>query len=119
RIVLDFELKKRVYSPLAKARGLAPLDYARKQGQVAQDNGLKIVHGKIRLPDLRIEYETAAGDAARVDLELATEHYRGEHMAAKQGAGFKIYADSRSFPPGGSYGGSPVFDDHAIEIFSF
>ena len=49
---------------------------------------------------------TASGEAARVDLELATEHYRGEHMAAKQGAGFKIYAERASFPPGGSSGGS-------------
>ena len=76
-------------------------------------------NGKIRLPDLRIEYETANGEAARVDLELATEHYRGDHMSAKSQAGFKIYADSRSFPPDGSYGRSAVFDDHEIEIFSF
>ena len=80
---------------------------------------MKVIDGKIRLPDLRIEYETANGDAARVDLELATEHYRGEHMSAKSQAGFKIYAEKASFPPGGSSGGSPVWDDHAIEIFSF
>ena len=119
RVVLDFELKKKAYSPLAKARAISPEEFHRKQREIAEEHGLKVVEGKIRLPDLRIEYETASGDAARVDLELATEHYRGDHMAAKQGAGFKIYADSRSFPPGGSYGGSAVFDDHAIEIFSF
>jgi hypothetical protein len=119
RVVLDFELKKRAYSPLAKARHLAPPEYARKQAQVAQENGLKVVHGKIRFPDLRIEYETAGGEAARVDLELATEHYRGEHMAAKSRAGFKIYAESASHP-GGSYGRSPALDpDHITEIFSF
>lgn len=119
RIVLDFELKKRAYSPLARARRLAPLEYARKQAQVAQENGLKVVHGQIRFPDLRIEYETAGGEAARVDLELATEHYRGEHMAAKSRAGFKIYAESASHP-GGSYGRSPALDpDHITEIFSF
>jgi hypothetical protein len=119
RVVLDFELKKRVFSPLAKVNRVAPLEYARQQGQVAHENGLKVVQGKIRLPDLRIEYETAAGEAARVDLELATEHYRGEHMAAKKQAGFKIYADSAS-RPGGSYGRSPAPDvDHVTEIFSF
>jgi hypothetical protein len=118
RVVLDFELKKRVYSPLAKARTPEPLEYARKQAQVAQENSLKVVQGKIRFPDLRIEYETATGDAARVDLELATEHYRGEHMAAKGQAGFKIYIDSAS-APGGSYGsGSPFDPDHLTEIFS-
>jgi hypothetical protein len=121
RVVLDFELKKRAYSPLAKARNLGPLEYARKQVEVARDNCLKVVQGKIRFPDLRIEYETAGGDAARVDLELATEHYRGDHMAAKDRAGFKIYAESASFPRfGGSYGRSPAHDhDHLIEIFSF
>jgi hypothetical protein len=119
RVVLDFELKKRAYSPLAKARHLAPLEYSRKQEHVAQENGLKVVQGKLRFPDLRVEYETANGVSASVDLELATEHYRGEHMTAKSRAGFKIYADSASHP-GGSFGGSSPFDqDHLTEIFSF
>jgi hypothetical protein len=120
RVVLDFELKKRAYSPLAKAQKLGPLEYAKKQAEVAQENGLKVVEGKMRFPDLRIEYETAAGELAHVDLELATEHYRGDHMEAKDRAGFKIYADPASFPPGGSYGRSRSHDeDHMIEVFSF
>ena len=115
---MDFELKKRVYSPLAKAHTLAPLEYARKQAQVAHENGLQVVQGRIRFPDLRIEYENARGESGRVDLELATEHYRGEHMAAKGRAGFKIYVDSAS-ALGGSYGRSSPFDpDHLTEIFS-
>jgi len=119
RVILDFELKKKAYSPLARARAISLDEYNRKQRQIAEDHGLKVIDGKIRLPDLRIEYETANGEAARVDLELATEHYRGDHMSAKEQAGFKIYADSRSFPPDGSYGRSAVFDDHSIKIFSF
>jgi hypothetical protein len=120
RVVLDFELKKWAYSPLAKAQKLSRQEYAKAQAEVAQEIGLKVVDGKLRLPDLRIEYETSAGEAARVDLELATEHYRGEHMGTKDRAGFKIYADHASFPPGGSYGRSRADDeDHMIEIFSF
>jgi hypothetical protein len=119
RIILDFELKKKAYSPLARARQLSPGEYARRQVEIAEEHGLKVIEGKIRLPDLRIEYETANGEPARVDLELATEHYRGEHMSAKSRAGFKIYAEGASFPPGGGTGGSPVWDDHAIDIFSF
>jgi hypothetical protein len=119
RVILDFELKKKAYSPLAKARRVSLEEYTRKQREIADQFGLKVVDGKIRLPDLRIEYEKANGEVARVDLELATEHYRGDHMAAKEGAGFKIYADSQSFPPGGSYGRSSVLDDHEIEIFLF
>src|SRR2546425_3871329 len=119
RIILDFELKKKAYSPLARARQLSPGEYARRQVEIAEEHGLKVIEGKIRLPDLRIEYETANGEPARVDLELATEHYRGEHMSAKSRAGFKIYAEGASFPPAGSTGGSTVWDDHAIDIFSF
>jgi hypothetical protein len=96
RVVLDYELKQRVYTPLATFRSHAPAaskaDYARLQQQVAQQNGLVVSHGKILLPDLRIEYETARGESARVDLELATHHYHGNAMAAKAQAGFRFYA---------------------------
>ena len=92
RVVLDYELKKKVYSPLAKAKQLAPLDYARKQAEVAAQNGLTVVAGKIPLPDLRIEYETQEGDMARVDLELATGHYHARSLQEKAQAGFKLYA---------------------------
>jgi len=96
RLVLDYELKKRVYSPLAKVRGLPPADYARRQEDVARQNHLTVVAGKIPLPDLRIEYVTAAGEIARVDLELATGHYHGPAMQAKAEAGFKFYAADSS-----------------------
>jgi hypothetical protein len=120
RVVLDFELKKGAYAPIARARRISVAEYRRKQADVARENCLKVVDGKIRFPDLRIEYETSRGEAARVDLELATEHYRGDHMATKDRAGFKICAERSSFPGGaGSHGGSPVWDDHHIEVFSF
>src|SRR5215831_12080973 len=74
RVVLDYELKRKAYSPLAKARNLPPLEYAKLQREIAAQHGLPVVKGKIQLPDLRIEYETTDGGAARVDLELATHH---------------------------------------------
>jgi type IV secretory pathway VirB4 component len=46
---------------------------------------------KISIPDLRIEYETREGNAARVNLELVTEHYRGRHAADKVHAGSSLY----------------------------
>jgi len=94
RVVLDYELKRKIYSPLAKARLQNPGEYARRQAEVARDNGLKVVQGKIPLPDLRIEYETAAGDMTKVDLELATHHYHGSHLRTKAEAGFKMYGDA-------------------------
>jgi hypothetical protein len=53
---------------------------------------LRVVRGKIPLPDLRIEYETPDRETARVDLELATEHYRSPNLTKKVRAGLSIYA---------------------------
>ena len=92
RVILDYELKKNVYTPLAKAKQRSPAEYAKQQAAVAQANGLKVIGGKIPLPDLRIEYQTAGGGLARVDLELATHHYHGSHLQAKAAAGFMFYA---------------------------
>ena len=91
RVVLDYELKKEVYSKLAREREAGALEYARWQQEIAEEQGLPIVDGKIALPDLRIEYETPEGDLDHVDLELATEHYHRGHMAVKTRAGFKMY----------------------------
>ena len=66
RIVLDYQLKKNVYKPLAKARNLPPLEYAKRQAEVAgQTMNLKVVDDKIPLPDLGIEYETSEGNMAK------------------------------------------------------
>lgn len=112
-VVLDCELKRDVYKPLAKARNLPPLEYRKRQAEVAADSGLKVVEGKIPLPDLRIEYETADGEIAKVDLELATEHYRGANAAGKLRAGFKVYADRASAARLNAwltYGRSSIYD---------
>jgi hypothetical protein len=115
RVVLDYELKQKIYSPLAKARALPPPEYARRQAEIARQNGLKVVRGKILLPDLRIEYESRSGERAHVDLELATDHYRGAHMRGKTEAGFKMYA-----PKDSAARLSAAYDpEFAAEIFSF
>lgn len=107
RVVLDYELKKQVYSPLAKAKDLSPFQYAQRQEQIAKENSLKVVDGHIVLPDLRLEYENAQGELAKVDLELATRNYRAAHMKAKAQAGFKVYVQR-------GHAGAPVFDDHDL-----
>jgi hypothetical protein len=56
------------------------------------------VRGKIPVPDLRIEYETPDQETARIDLELATEHYRFKNIAQKVRAGFSIYARAQDVP---------------------
>jgi hypothetical protein len=90
RVVLDYELKKGVYHDLAK---LGPdRASAESKRNVAERHGLQVVRGKIPLPDVRIEYDIADGERARVDIELATTHYRGRTLAEKVRAGFSIYA---------------------------
>lgn len=91
RVVLDYELKREVYSKLAKGRDLGALERVRRQREIADAHRLPVVDGRIALPDLRIEYETPEGDLDHVDLELATEHYHRGHMDAKARAGFKMY----------------------------
>lgn len=90
RVVLDYELKQRVFHDLAK---LGPAkDSAESKRAIAEKHSLQLVRGKIPLPDLRIEYEGRDGEMARVDLELATEHYRGSNLTEKVRAGFSLYA---------------------------
>ena len=96
RVVLDFELKKRVFHDLAK---FGPEKHsAESKREIAEKHGLQLVRGKIPLPDVRIEYEGRDGDMARVDLELATEHYRGSNLAEKVRAGFSLYARAQDAP---------------------
>jgi hypothetical protein len=83
RVVLDFELKKRINHDFAKF-GIE----ARKE--IAARHALQVVRGKIPVPDMRIEYERPDGESARVDLELVTEHYRGRSVADKSRAGFSL-----------------------------
>jgi hypothetical protein len=90
RVVLDYELKKHLNRDLAKLG--EDRHSADGQHAIAEKYGLQIVQGKIPVPDVRIEYETRDGERARVDLELATGHYRGRNLAEKVRAGFSLYA---------------------------
>jgi hypothetical protein len=96
RVVLDYELKKRVFHDLTRLGPEKPS--AETKRAIAEKHGLQLVRGKIPLPDLRIEYEDREGNMARVDLELATEHYRGSNLAEKVRAGFSLYARAQDAP---------------------
>ncbi len=100
RVILDYELKRKVYAPLAKDRPrLKPAEFARRQAEVAAANGLDVVNGKIPLPDLRIEYQTREGELAKVDLELATDHYKRSQISEKASAGFVVYSEGGGAKP--------------------
>src|SRR5215469_3198899 len=84
RVILDYELKRKINREMARLGPAA-------RPEIAARHGLQVVRNKIPVPDLRIEYQTREGDAARVNLELVTEHYRGRHVADKVHAGFSLY----------------------------
>ena len=85
RVILEFELKRKINQDFAKFGTAAGKEIARR-------HGLRVVRGRIPLPDVRIEYERPDGEVERVDLELVTEHYRGQSVADKVLAGFFLYA---------------------------
>lgn len=98
RVILDYEMKEELYAKLAKAlegktREREREREATREG-VAEEYHLKVVQGKIPIPDLRIEYADQEFLLQRRDLELATDHYRPRGLAEKARAGFQIYARS-------------------------
>ena len=89
--MLDFELKKNVNRQLAKIQGFSPAERERQRQEIADAHGLKIVEGKIQIPDVRVEYESREHEQCKVDLECVTGHYKARQIAAKRAAGFKLY----------------------------
>lgn len=61
--------------------------------EIAAHYHLKVVSGRIPIPDLRIEYVNENDyEIQRRDLELATEHYRPRGLSEKARAGFELYS---------------------------
>jgi hypothetical protein len=90
RVVLDFELKKDLYHALARMRPDKDPRYERIF--IANQFDLKVVDGKIPIPDLRIEYEDDSREIRRLDLEVATRDYRPQGLGEKAKAGFHLFA---------------------------
>jgi hypothetical protein len=90
RVLLDYELKRSLNRDLAL---LGPeKDNPDRKNEIAARHGLQLVNGKIPVPDMRVEYETAELDVRHVDLELATREYRPRALAEKAAAGFSMYS---------------------------
>jgi hypothetical protein len=92
RVVLDFELKRSINRELARTSGMSSDEQARRKQEIAEEHGLKVINGRIAIPDLRLEYETPDREQNRVDLELVTGNYRGQSLAEKAQAGFRMFA---------------------------
>lgn len=96
RVQLDYEMKQKLYSRLARATHDRTRTPEERRKEVAERYHLKVVSGKIPIPDLRIEYvKENENEIQRRDLELATEHYRPRGLSQKARAGFQVYARHR------------------------
>jgi hypothetical protein len=90
RVLLDFELKKKVNRDLTRPG--PQKDDPDKKHDVANRHGLRVVHGRIPVPDLQIECEMPDHSIARVNVELTTGDYRPRQLADKARAGFTLYS---------------------------
>jgi hypothetical protein len=115
RVVLDYELKKELFSRQQRHRGEKP--YRELQAQTAQELSLPVVNGHVALPDFRIEYEDEQGEPSRVDIEVATGNYRQAHLAMKAQAGFRIYVPQFTVQRGGNLKGN-IFKDRPTTVFA-
>lgn len=93
KVALDYELKRRINKELARL-GHDRHNSDRKI-EIAQAHGVRVVNGRVVVPDLQIEYENTEGQLNRVNLELATKNYRTSHLQAKAQAGFTLYAPAQ------------------------
>ena len=91
RVVLDFELKKRINTQLAKIQRLSRAEREPRKLEIARAHGLKVVSGHIQFPDVRIEFDSRDQEPCTVDLECVTRNYGAGAVAAKTAAGFKLY----------------------------
>ena len=95
RVRLDGELKSAVArrSESARARdGRRAADAERHR--VAGELGLPIdAQGRVLYPDAQIEYTDADGRSGRVNVEVASGHYRQGSVRAKAAAGFRMHAN--------------------------
>jgi hypothetical protein len=92
RVRLDYELKSDLNRDLSALSAEEETGHAREE--IAERHGLMVVDGKIPLPDMRIEYDSAEMEHQHLDLELATRNYRPRALAEKAKAGFSLYARS-------------------------
>ena len=73
---------------------MSPEEQARCKHEIAEEHGLKVIDGRVVIPDLRLEYETPDHEQSRVDLEVVTGNYRSDGLSAKARAGFRMYASA-------------------------
>lgn len=113
RVVLDLEIKRdyqRFLQDRNRGRGDSDGRPDRTLDEIhrwAAEHQLPEQDGHVQIPDARIEFEDADGRLHWHDIEVETEHYRGQHAAAKASSGFNRYqsVSARIVASGGRSGG--------------
>ncbi len=101
RILIDAELK----GILAKRSETARARQGRKEADRARRKAADELHlpcdeqGHVQIPDAQIQYVDEAGNLGRVNVEVASGHYREASVKAKSAGGFSMH--------GGKSGQSP------------
>ena len=88
RIRIDAEMKREI------ARATASRAAALERRRVARELGLPVAKGKVLVPDAQIQYRDPDGRAARVNIEVVSEHYSDARPLPPRPP-----LDSRSIPP--------------------
>ena len=94
RVRIDAEMKKQVARAAETARareGKAAADAAR--WKVAEELGLPVEEGRVIYPDAQIKYRDTEGRTGRVNVEVASEHYRSGSIVSKAAAGFEMHGN--------------------------
>jgi hypothetical protein len=118
RVILEQELKREYQEWLqAHNRGRPDSDGRpdRDEDEIeqwARAHDLPYFDESVHFPDFRIEYELDGRDHDE-DVEVVTEHYRGEHAASVARAGFRCYGRGG----GSSRGGGGSIDPRLAEDF--
>ena len=98
RIRLDYEMKSQVARASERARAKGGREAAQK-AKIASAQAMELPvddKGRVHYPDAQIEYEDKMGETGRVNVEVTSGNYRGEHIQAKAGAGFALHANGQT-----------------------
>jgi hypothetical protein len=118
RVVLDDELKRTIYAAANGQPTGSESERHRALAEAAAQSDVRVINGHLELPDVRIEYDTAAGERGRVDLELVTAAYRSGQIAGKRAAGFTLYSahgsPSRGIHSLGGHSGASPSHEHFV-----
>ena len=131
RILIDAELK----GILAKRSETARAKQGKEEADRARRKAADELHlpcddqGHVQIPDAQIQYVDEAGNLGRVNVEVASDHYREGSVKAKSAGGFSMHggkggqaANTRtglSSPGGGGGrrgGGRSSGDPASVEI---